>query len=81
MGAEPQARLTFEEHRDLSRELRETHLRLLELCNLVADVYGSQNPSRLALRTAVEALERLRDELQGQAAEDWPGRLAGDLYR
>src|SRR2546425_52768 len=60
MGGEPPARLTFEEHRDLSRELRKAHLRLLELCNLVTDVYGSENPAGLALRTAEErtAIER-----------------------
>ena len=81
MGVEPPARLTFEEHRDLSRELRKAHLRLLELCNLVADVYGSENPASLALRTAAEAVGRSRDQLRDQAAEDWPSRLAGDLYR
>ena len=81
MGVEPPARLTFEEHRDLSRELRKTHLCLLELCNLVADVYGSENPASLALRTAAEAVGRSRDQLRDRAADDWPSRLAGDLYR
>ena len=81
MGGEPPARLTFEEHRDLSRELRKTHLRLLELCNLAVDVYGSANPSCVAFRSAAEAVGKLRDQLRDQAEQDWPARLAGDLYR
>jgi len=78
---EPPARLSFDEHRDLSRELRKTHLRLLELCNLIADVYGAGNPSSVAFRGAAETIGQLRDHLGRQAAEDWPARLAGDLYR
>ena len=80
METEPPARLSFDEHRDLSRELRKTHLRLLELCNLAADVYGSTNPSSVAFRGAAEAVGKLRDHMRGQAAEDWPSRFAGDLY-
>ena len=68
MGPEPTARLTFEEHREVSRELRKTHLRLLELSNLVTDLYGSENLSSLAFRTAAEAVGRLRDQMRHQAA-------------
>jgi len=81
LETEPPARLTFDEHRELSRELRKTHLRLLELCNLVSDVYGPANPSSVVFRGAAEAIGHLRDHLSRQAAEDWPARLAGDLYR
>jgi hypothetical protein len=79
MGPEPTARLTFEEHREVSRELRKTHLRLLELSNLVTDLYGSENLSSLAFRTAAEAVGRLRDQMRHQAANDWPSRLADDV--
>jgi len=81
MGSEPLSRLTYEEHRELSQELRKTHLRLVELCNLAADIYGTDNPSSFAFRGAAEAVGVLRDKLRAQAAEDWPSRMAGDLYR
>ena len=81
MGPQTQSHFTFDEHRDLSRELLKTQWRVLELGKLAAEVYGPESPASIAFTQAVEALGRLRYELQRQAAEDCPGTRGYDLYR
>ena len=73
--------LTFEEHKQLSRELIRTERRMLELRNLVADIYGVENHASYAFTVAADAIGRLRHKMQMQAAEDCPGMRADDLYR
>ena len=81
MGSQAHAGLTFDEHRDLSRELTNTQRRMVELRNLLADVYGADNHASLAFTLAANVIGRLRYEMQIQAADDCPGMRADDLYR
>ena len=73
--------LTYEEHRDLSRELQTTCDRLVQLGELVREIYGSDSRSAGAFGMARRAMEVLRAALGEQAAEDCPGREAQKLYR
>ena len=73
--------LTFEEHKQLSRELIKTERRMVELRNLVADVYGAENHVSYAFTIAADAIGMLRHRMQTQAAADCPGMRADDLYR
>ena len=81
MRTDPQSSLTFEEHRELSRELVSIKRRLEEFGILANDVYGSENRASIAFIEAAEAVGRLRYHLQLQANDDCPGQRADDLYR
>ena len=81
MAAQADSALTFEEHKHLSRELIKTQRRMVELRNLVADVYGAETHASYAFTIAADAIGKLRHALQTQAAEDCPGMRADDLYR
>ena len=72
--------LTLEEHRELGRELRTMNSRLQELGALVIRVYGLQNPAASGFTGLAQALERLRGELQTQAADDLPGFPLNGIY-
>jgi hypothetical protein len=72
--------LTLDEHTELSEELRQTRVRMRELCALVVGVYGPQNRAGFAFEKAIEALDRLSGDLQTQAAEDLPGQALDGLY-
>jgi hypothetical protein len=72
--------LTLEEHDELGRELRQTRLRMRELCALVTGVYGPQNRAAFSFQKATEVLDHLCNDLQAQAAEDLPGQTVDHLY-
>jgi len=74
------APLTIDEHRELGTELRRTTLRLQQLCGLVVGVYGPQSLTGFAFLKAMEAMNRLRHELEAQAVQDLQGYDAKDLY-
>lgn len=72
--------LTYEEHRELARELHRSRERLLQLYSVVAGVYGPQNRSTFTFTKLNEALERVMAELSAQARLDCPGTNAANLY-
>jgi hypothetical protein len=72
--------LTMNEHAELGAELRKTRARLQELCNLVVGVYGPQNRVSFSFERAVEAMDRLCNEMQAQAARDLPERQVNGIY-
>ena len=74
------APLTLDEHRELARKMKETELCLRTICDLVVGVYGPQNRASFSFRKAIEAIERLNQDLQTQATHDLPGYPAKDLY-
>ena len=73
--------LTLEEHRELGREMTLIVRRMRTLCDLVVGVYGPQNPAAFNFLRAMEAFNRLNQEMQNQAARDLPGYPLDDLYR
>ncbi len=79
MSGEPDP-LTFEEHRQMSAELRDIAARLGELYVLAQDVYGGGTPAVARFREALESLARLRSEMQSQAQADLPEYQAASLY-
>ena len=72
--------LTLDEHRELGAELRGTRSRLHELSALVMGVYGPQNRAAFDFVKIAEAVDRLCQDLETQAARDWPGHATQDLY-
>jgi hypothetical protein len=72
--------LTFEEHRQMSAELRGMAARLRELYVLAEDVYGAGSPAAARFGEAVEALARARGGMQTQAEADLPDYQAQGLY-
>jgi hypothetical protein len=73
--------LTYEEHRDLGREISATKSRLLHLGQMVSSVYGPDSASASDFQKVNDALEILCGRLGAQADEDCPGRSASDFYR
>jgi hypothetical protein len=73
--------LTYEEHRELARELHRSRARLLQLYSVVAGVYGPQNRSTFAFTKLNEAVERALSDLSAQATLDCPGTDAAEFYR
>ncbi len=65
--------LTLEEHRELGDEMKRTTARLRELCDLIVSVYGPQSRSGYSFLNAIQALERLHQELEVQALQDVKG--------
>jgi hypothetical protein len=80
MRSESPQPLTLEEHRELGAELRGTRSRLHELSALVMSVYGPQNRAAFDFVKAVECVDRLCQDLQAQAAQDWPGHPTEGFY-
>jgi hypothetical protein len=72
--------LTLAEHRELARELRSHNARMRELCQLVVSVYGPNNQAAFSFRKAAEAADRLCNDMQAQATQDYPGYPIGRLY-
>ncbi len=68
------------EHRELARELRLADMRLRELSNMVVGIYGAESRAAFSFVRALESLERLRREMQSQAASDWPEAASEQLY-
>ena len=73
--------LSFEEHRELARELFNTQRRLRELRRMVVSVYGRESRTAFSFERVDETLERLRFDLQVQVGSDWPGISTTGLYR
>jgi hypothetical protein len=80
MSSETSSRLTLEEHRELSREIRATRARLRELCDLVAGVYGPRNRAAFSFLKIADAMECLCHDLEAQFSHDYPGDDVDDLY-
>ncbi len=72
--------MELEEHRELARELRLASARLRELCTLVTGVYGPESRAAFTFTRAVDSLERLRHEMQMQAALDCPEATHEKIY-
>jgi hypothetical protein len=72
--------LTLEEHRELGMEVRKIRARIHELCNLVVDVYGPNDQAAFTFLKVAEAIDRLRADMQIQAAHDWPGHSTDGFY-
>jgi len=77
----PPIPLTFEEHRELGRELRAAAIRVLELRNLVVSVYGPNNQASVRFSAIAEDLERLCSDMQAQAEHDCPGFPVHGFYK
>ena len=67
------APLTEEEHQDLGRELRATAARLSQLCDLALSVYGANHRVSFSFQKLLDAMDRLRADLQTQLDRDFPG--------
>ncbi|MGO9260278.1 MAG: hypothetical protein ACLQU1_28825 [Bryobacteraceae bacterium] len=72
--------LTQEEHRELGRELRDTEARLRELCDLASAVYGPHHRVSFSFQKALDAMSRLRTDLQTQLERDHPGYVGDGIY-
>ena len=79
-GAENLISLSIEEHRELGREMKATLKRLRVLCALVVDVYGPASRAAFSFLKALEAMERLEQDLATQAMHDLPGYPSNDIY-
>ncbi|HEY2018605.1 MAG TPA: hypothetical protein VGH38_34105 [Bryobacteraceae bacterium] len=80
MRRESSQPLTVDEHREMGREIRRTHARLRELCKVVVGIYGQDHRAALTFTQAVQALDRLSETLQAQAARDCPGVPTENFY-
>lgn len=72
--------LTLDEHRELAREMRRNVERLRTMCDLVVGVYGPQNRAGFSFLKAMEALDRLNQDLETQATLDLDGYHVKGLY-
>ena len=72
--------LTIDEHRELGREMKATAKRLRVLCDLVVGVYGPNNRAAFSFLKAIDAIDRLEQDLATQAMHDLPGYPSNDLY-
>jgi hypothetical protein len=79
-GAENSISLSIDEHRELGREMKATVKRLRVLCALVVDVYGPASRAAFSFTKAMEAMERLEQDLATQAMHDLPGYPSNDIY-
>ena len=72
--------LTLEEHRELGSEMRAVNARVQELCKVVVSVYGPNNQASFTFLKVADAMERLCQDLQSQAAKDLPGYPTDGFY-
>jgi hypothetical protein len=70
----------LEEHREMGAEIRNARIRMHQLCDLVAGVYGPNNQAAFTFIKAVQSLDRLSQDLRAQAAQDLPGYPVDTLY-
>jgi hypothetical protein len=73
--------LSYDEHRELAREIQKSRARLLQLGSVAATVYGIQSRTAFQFKKVNDAMDRLCDELQAQADQDCPGLDAATFYR
>jgi hypothetical protein len=72
--------LNIDEHIELGNELKKTTARMRQLCGLVVSVYGPQSLPGFGFMRTMETLDRLRAEMEAQAARDLQGYAAKNLY-
>ena len=72
--------LNIGEHTQLGDELRKTSARLRQLCGLVVSVYGPESLPAVGFLRTLDAIERLRAEMEVQAAQDLPRYVERNLY-
>ena len=51
------------------------------LCELIVHVYGTNNLASFSFLKAIDAMDRVRYELQAQALQDLPGHAKDTFYR
>lgn len=73
--------LTYEEHRDLGREMTKTRTRLQHLGSVVESVYGPQSLPAFQFKKLNAAMQKACEELQAQADKDCPGLDASTFYQ
>jgi len=73
--------LSYDEHRELGREMQKSRARLLQLGSVAATIYGVQSRTAFHFQKVNDAMDKLCDELQAQADQDCPGLDAGTFYR
>jgi hypothetical protein len=61
--------------------MRASTERLRSLCDLIVQVYGTNNIASFSFLKAMEAMDRLKYELKSQAAQDLPGHPLDNFYR
>jgi hypothetical protein len=60
--------------------MKATAQRLRVLCRLVVAVYGPASRASFSFMKAMEAIERLEQDLATQAMQDLPGYPSNDIY-
>ena len=73
-------KLNIEEHTQLGAELKKASARLRQLCGLVVNMYGSESLPALHFLRTMDAVERLRAEMEVQAAHDLQRYSEKNLY-
>jgi hypothetical protein len=73
--------LSYEEHRELGRDVLKTRARMRQLAAVMMTVYGPQSKTAFTFKKVNEAIDRLCDEMQAQAELDCPGLDASSFYR
>jgi hypothetical protein len=73
-------KLNIGEHTELGAELKKTSARLRQLCGLVVGVYGPESLPALNFVRTMDAIERLRAEMEVQAAQDLQRYIEKNLY-
>lgn len=80
MDPDTNAPLTFEEHHELSGQLREANARLNELCTMVTGIYGPHNRASFTFLKLVSLIDHLMLDLQTQVQDDCPRHHTNGLY-
>jgi len=73
--------LSYDEHRELGREMQKSRARLLQLGSVATTIYGVQSRTAFHFQKVNDAMDRLSEELQAQAEQDCPGLGAAGFYR
>lgn len=73
--------LTFEEHRDLGREIVKARARLLHVSTVISSVYGANSRTSFTFQKMNEAVDKVLGEMQAQSELDCPGLNASAFYR
>ena len=65
----------------MARELQTTSERMHSLCELIIQVYGTNSLASFSFLKAIDAMDRVKYELQAQALQDLPGHAKDVFYR
>jgi hypothetical protein len=60
--------------------MKATAQRMRALCALVVSVYGPASRAAFSFTKAMEAIDRLEQDLATQAMQDLPGYPSNDIY-